>query len=333
MNNLVEISKDKQVVTTSVRVAEVFGKQHSHVIRAINNIIGDLRDNEDLGQPQNGETFKNGQSNFGLSSYFDKQGKQQKQYIMNRDGFTLLAMGFTGSKALKFKLQYIQAFNEMEAKLRKIYPCGMDSRVKHGNDVKGKEITGDKPVEVVAHTRSLPSGRKEIVLSEKAKAEIGGIVKNCLAAALEGKRPGISGLPKKKLPVTVFSRKSNEACCMDCRVKPDNDSSLAGIGPKMTEGRGCPNMMETLSRNWPDNDGREIKPEGDDKKSLTMTAEIDYNKLSAGVGGWVSMTLMSARYDDLKREAESLRRQAELCEKQAAETWKSVKKIESALGI
>lgn len=92
-------------------------------------------------------------------------------------------------------------------------------------------------------------------------------------------------------------------------------------------------MTETLSRNWLDNDGREIKPEGDDKKSLTMTAEIDYNKLSAGVGGWVSMTLMSARYDDLKREAESLRRQAELCEKQAAETWKSVKKIESAFGI
>lgn len=258
MNNLVEISKDKQAVTTSVRVAEVFGKQHSHVIRAINNIIGDLRDNEDLGQPQNGETFKNGQSNFGLSSYFDKQGKQQKQYIMNRDGFTLLAMGFTGSKALKFKLQYIQAFNEMEAKLRKIYPCG--------------------EVNVREHTRSLPSGRKEIVLSEKAKAEIGGIVKNCLAAALEGMRPGMA---------------KGGAGCMDCRVKP----------------------------------------EGDDKKSLTMTAEIDYNKLSAGVGGWVSMTLMSARYDDLKREAESLRRQAELCEKQAAETWKSVKKIESAFGI
>lgn len=261
MNNLVEISKDKQAVTTSVRVAEVFGKQHSHVIRAINNIIGDLRDNEDLGQPQNGETFKNGQSNFGLSSYFDKQGKQQKQYIINRDGFTLLAMGFTGSKALKFKLQYIQAFNEMEAKLRKIYPCG--------------------EVNVREHTRSLPSGKKEIVLSEKAKAEIGGIVKNCLSVALEAKRPGMA---------------KGGAGCMDVRDKSDNDNSLAGIGQK-------------------------------------MTAEIDYNKLSAGVGGWVSMTLMSARYDDLKREAESLRRQAELCEKQAEETWNSVKKIESALGI
>lgn len=263
MNNLVEISKDKQVVTTSVRVAEVFGKRHDNILRQINTLIGGLREQQDFSR------LKNEVAKYAVANYKDEQGKLRKQYIMNRDGFTLLAMGFTGPKALKFKLQYIQAFNDMEARLKAIYPCG--------------------EVNVREHTRSLPSGKKEIVLSEKAKAEIGGIVKNCLAAALEEKRQGISG-----------------------------------SSPKMTE---------TLSRNWPDNEGREIKPEGDDKKSLTMTAEIDYNKLSAGVGGWVSMTLMSARYDDLKREAESLRRQAELCEKQAAETWKSVKKIESAFGI
>ena len=67
--------------------------------------------------------------------------------------------------------------------------------------------------------------------------------------------------------------------------------------------------------------------------SPNMTTEIDYNKLSAGVGGWVSMTLMSARYDDLRLEAESLRKRAALCEKQAEEVMKSVKKIESAFGI
>lgn len=189
MNNLVEISKDKQVVTTSVRVAEVFGKQHSHVIRAINNIIGDLRDSEDLGRPKNGETFKNGQSNFGLSSYFDKQGKQQKQYIITRDGFTLLAMGFTGSKALKFKLQYIQAFNAMEAKLKAIYPCGTGA-------VCGPNV-GCGEVNVREHTRSLPSGKKEIVLSEKAKTEIGGIVKSCMAAAFrEELNNFLAGMPK-----------------------------------------------------------------------------------------------------------------------------------------
>ncbi len=287
MNNLVEISKDKQVVTTSVRVAEVFGKRHDNILRQINTLIGSLREQQDFTHLKNEVSIVK----YAVGEYADSTGRKLKQYIMNRDGFTLLAMGFTGPKALKFKLQYIQAFNDMEARLKAIYPCGMDSRVKHGNDNREVKHGNDynKPVEVVAHTRSLPSGKKEIVLSEKAKAEIGGIVKNCLAAALEAKRPEMSG--------------------------------------------SSPNMTETLSRNWLDNDGREIKPEGDDKKSLTMTAEIDYNKLSAGVGGWVSMTLMSARYDDLKREAENLRRQAELCEKQAAETWKSVKKIESAFGI
>ena len=186
--------------------------------------------------------------------------------IFNREGAWLIGMFARTPKAAEFRRWVLKVLGNT---VDNVYPCG--------------------EVNVREHTRSLPSGRKEIVLSEKAKAEIGGIVKNCLSAALEGKRPGMSGA--------------------------------------------SPNMTETLSRNWLDNDGREIKPEGDDKKSLTMTAEIDYNKLSAGVGGWVSMTLMSARYDDLKREAESLRRQAELCEKQAEETWKSVKKIESAFGI
>lgn len=191
---------------------------------------------------------------------------KSKARIFNREGAWLIGMFARTPKAAEFRRWVLKVLGNT---VDNVYPCG--------------------EVNVREHTRSLPSGRKEIVLSEKAKAEIGGIVKNCLAAALEGKRPGMSG--------------------------------------------SSPNMTETLSRNWLDNEGREIKPEGDDKKSLTMTAEIDYNKLSAGVGGWVSMTLMSARYDDLKREAESLRRQAELCEKQAEETWNSVKKIESALGI
>lgn len=189
MNNLVEISKDKQVVTTSVRVAEVFGKRHDNILRQINTLIGGLREQQDFSR------LKNEVAKYAVANYKDEQGKLRKQYIMNRDGFTLLAMGFTGPKALKFKLQYIQAFNDMEARLKAIYPCGMDSRVKHGNDNREVKHGNDynKPVEVVAHTRSLPSGKKEIVLSEKAKAEIGGIVKNCLAAALEAKRPEMSG--------------------------------------------------------------------------------------------------------------------------------------------
>ena len=107
MDTLVQLTKNRQIITTSKRIAEVFGKEHKNVIKAINKLVGDMNDAKDLG----GLTFE-------PTSYVDTQGRDKKQYIMNRDGFMLLAMGFTGPKALKFKLQYIQAFNEMEAKLR-----------------------------------------------------------------------------------------------------------------------------------------------------------------------------------------------------------------------
>ena len=51
---------------------------------------------------------------FARGSYKNR-GKEYSMYYMNRDGFSLLAMGFTGKKALDFKLQYIQAFNQMES--------------------------------------------------------------------------------------------------------------------------------------------------------------------------------------------------------------------------
>ena len=146
--NLVQISGHKAITTSKV-VADTFGKAHKDVIRAINS----LEIPRDFWE-----------RNFTPSKYRsqNKNGQILPAYEITRDGFTLLAMGFTGKKAIAFKIKYIEAFNEMEAKLKKVYPCG--------------------EVNVREHTRSLPSGKKEIVLSEKAKSEIGGIVKNCLAA-------------------------------------------------------------------------------------------------------------------------------------------------------
>lgn len=213
---------------------------------------------------------------------------KRMQRIFNREGAWLIGMFARTPKAAEFRRWVLKVLGNT---VDNVYPCGMDSRVKHGND--NREVKHgndyDKPVEVVAHTRSLPSGKKEIVLSEKAKAEIGGIVKNCLAAALEAKRPEMSGSSPN-----MTTEKSS----------PNMTKGILGSSPRMTE---------------------EISPR--------MTTEIDYQKLSAGVGGWVSMTLMSARYDDLRLEAESLRKRAVLCEKQAEEVMKSVKKIESAFGL
>lgn len=103
MNELV-IMHNKQAVTTSLRVAEVFGKDHKNVIQSIENLAAEKS-----------------AAKFFAEATYDNRGKQYPMYYMNRDGFTLLAMGFTGKKALQFKIQYIQAFNSMEMQIRTGY--------------------------------------------------------------------------------------------------------------------------------------------------------------------------------------------------------------------
>ena len=116
--------RDGIPVTTSRAVAEQFGKQHAHVIRSIEELLDSLRQSN-FGVA-NGENEKTetalispaltdfAAQNFLLIEYTDAQGKPRPEYLLTRDGFTLLAMGFTGAKALTFKVAYINAFNRME---------------------------------------------------------------------------------------------------------------------------------------------------------------------------------------------------------------------------
>ena len=105
MNNLV-IMHDQQAVTTSLILAEAFGKQHKHVLEAISSKINSA---------ENSAQYK---KMFAEATYTDKSGKQNKMYYLNRDGFTFIAMGFTGRKADEFKLKYIDAFNRMEGQIK-----------------------------------------------------------------------------------------------------------------------------------------------------------------------------------------------------------------------
>ena len=99
------------LVTTSRNVAEVFGKNHKDVLRDIRNVLSSLPD-----------TSNNwGMRNFALTPYTDPQNKQTyDEYLITKDGLTLLVMGYTGETAMRFKLAYIQRFNEMEAMLRDV---------------------------------------------------------------------------------------------------------------------------------------------------------------------------------------------------------------------
>lgn len=102
---LVFIERNK-ALTTSLKVAEYFGKEHSKVLRSIEHL-------------ECSDSFR--EANFGLSNYERKNGnitKSYPMYYMTRDGFTFLAMSFTGKVAAQFKEAYINAFNEMETMLR-----------------------------------------------------------------------------------------------------------------------------------------------------------------------------------------------------------------------
>jgi Rha family phage regulatory protein len=107
-NDLIQV-QNNEPLTTSLLIAEKFGKQHKNVIRKIEELISQIEDGSILSIPPL----------FRKSTYANPQNDQNyPMYYLNRDGFTLLAMSFTGSEALKWKLKYIAAFNDMEEKLR-----------------------------------------------------------------------------------------------------------------------------------------------------------------------------------------------------------------------
>ncbi|EIZ6925533.1 Rha family transcriptional regulator [Campylobacter coli] len=103
VNVVFEVVGD-EIFANSLQIAEVFEKDHSNVLKAIDKLPND--------------EFKS--SNFKYDSYFDKKSEQRRMINLTRDGFSLLVMGFTGEKAYKWKIEFIKAFNEMEKRLRNI---------------------------------------------------------------------------------------------------------------------------------------------------------------------------------------------------------------------
>lgn len=104
---LVEIigkRNEERLITTSLKVAEKFEKDHRHVLESIRNLTAE----KSAAKFFNETTYKN-------------RGKEYPMFEMDRNGFSLLVMGFTGEKALKWKIEYINAFNAMENELKRIY--------------------------------------------------------------------------------------------------------------------------------------------------------------------------------------------------------------------
>ena len=97
--------KDKPLCS-SLQVAETFEKEHRNILRDIEKIFK-TKGTEDFSQ-----------LNFERTYYLDSQNKKRPMYLMTKDGFTLLVMGYTGEKAMRFKIAYIQRFNEYEQQIK-----------------------------------------------------------------------------------------------------------------------------------------------------------------------------------------------------------------------
>ena len=103
MAELVFQNSNGNDVTTSLLVAEVFGKEHSKVVRDIESLSCSASFNA---------------ANFGVITYIDSRNREQTAYEMTKDGFSFLVMGYTGAKAGEFKEKFINEFNRREALLK-----------------------------------------------------------------------------------------------------------------------------------------------------------------------------------------------------------------------
>ena len=110
MSEIVYRGESNQPITNSKLVAEVFEKEHKNVMQSIRKLMERTAQNSAVRQM------------FSESTYLNEQNKEQPMFIMNQDGFTLLAMGFNGKKAMEFKLKYIEAFNAMKRQIEQTKP-------------------------------------------------------------------------------------------------------------------------------------------------------------------------------------------------------------------
>lgn len=112
-----------QAVVSSREVADNFGKEHKNVLQIIKNLVAENQ----------------AAKNFFIESSYENRGKQYSEFLCTRDGFTLLAIGFTGSEALKWKLKYIDAFNAMEKSLMNMKALSPELQLLINLELKQKE--------------------------------------------------------------------------------------------------------------------------------------------------------------------------------------------------
>ena len=216
-SGLVYISQNNEIVCDSLQVAKKFRKRHNNVMRDIRGLLK----NEHTKQM------------FNLSSYTEKQnGQVYQMYTMNRDGFSLLAMGFTGEKALEWKLKYIQAFNKMEKLLLQQQPLYWQEtrQAAKGNRL----LETDSIKEFVAYAKQQGSQHADRYYYHLAS------LANKAAGITEGRdKAGIQQLNSLTLIEHIISevlkdsmgkRKPYKEIYLDCRKRIEQFKEIACLG-------------------------------------------------------------------------------------------------------
>lgn len=198
--------------TTSLAIAESFGKRHDHVVRTIQDLIHKLP--ESFSAP-----------NFGAAEYMDEQGKPRPMFTVFFDGFILLVMGYTGKKALQMKLAYIAAFNAMKEKLDKL---AKEERATLSGNV--KEIPG-APLSTAASRAPLRS-------LVHAWAQVSGISHNALWPQVRAhfQLSRIDDLPESWLPdALAFVQEKIDQCVKGLAATPPAPELPPAPEPKPEE--------------------------------------------------------------------------------------------------
>lgn len=209
IEELVEV-QNQQVVTTSRKVAEVFEKRHDNVIRDIEAIKKDVLNFEEM--------FREGEAP-------DSYGRPQKVFFLNRDGLSLLAMGFTGKKALDWKVKYIAAFNQMENILRE-----------QQKPTKPLDTTKQMRAEAMLNNSQ---ARKAKLLYEIAKNTTNDLYKQAGEALAVNLLAG-----KKVMPMPEAEQRANHELGYFCRFIGKSETWASVLGKKLKQA-GVPKNAET----------------------------------------------------------------------------------------
>ena len=178
MTDLIDVHQNNGIlVTTSRNVAEVFGKLHKNVLADIEAVLTSI---ENISKTETAYISQSSNLSSGLNKPFfetnslfikseykpDPNGRSYPEYLITKDGLTLLVMGYTGETAMKFKLAYIQRFNEMETQLKE------QARAPEVISLKSLNEHMDTATKVLIQT-GLSGNQRAIALNELAKKTIG----------------------------------------------------------------------------------------------------------------------------------------------------------------